>query len=154
MVARVARQDHRGRERPTKDPRAPVLVRRGNPGRRRGRRRAQGRRNEGRGVTDTAQPAPRCVNCDGIWRAPQHVNKTCDYTIGVLSDEYDALKAVEAAARELATAVYTVLENGWDVATATEVQRVAIARLAVDNSTAALDAIRHPDNGKTGEARL
>ena len=57
-------------------------------------------------------------------------------------NEYDALKAVEAAARELATAVYTVLEHGWDVATTENVERVALARLAADNSTAALDAIR------------
>ena len=68
--------------------------------------------------------------------------------------EYDALKAVEAAARELATAVFTFLEHGWDVATPEPVERVAIARLAVDNSTAALDAIRKPSNGKTGEAKL
>ena len=74
-------------------------------------------------------------------------------TVLQMEAEYDALKAVEAAARELATAVYTVLEHGWDVATTEHIERVALARLAVDNSTAALDAIRKgPDNGKTGEA--
>ena len=68
--------------------------------------------------------------------------------------EHDALKAVEAEARQLATAVYTVLEHGWDVATTEHIERVALARLAVDNSIAALDAIRTPDDGKRGGARL
>ena len=58
-------------------------------------------------------------------------------------NEYDALKAVEAAARELATAVYAILEHGWDVATTEHVERVAIARLAVDDSINALDFLRH-----------
>ena len=88
-------------------------------------------------MTDTAKAAPRCVNCDGIWRAPQHVNKTCDYTIGVLSDEYDALKAVEAAARRVTAGI--------------DLSAVADLRAAL----VALDAIRKgPGNGKTGEARL
>ena len=90
-------------------------------------------------MTDTAKAAPRCVNCDGIWRAPQHVNKTCDYTIGVLSDEYAALKAVEAAAR----AVVTLASQGLTP----HIQHQALA-----NALAALDAIRKPPTGKTGEA--
>jgi len=95
-------------------------------------------------MTDTAKAAPRCVNCDGIWRAPQHVNKTCDYTIGVLSDEYAALKAVEAAARE----AVRIFDTADVFATCDAIEHGVRAALA------ALDAIRTPDDGKRGGARL
>src|SRR3990167_7830953 len=64
MVARVARQDHRGRARPAKDPRPAVLVRRGHPGRRRGRRRARSARERGAMTVTKAEVEQRIAGLD------------------------------------------------------------------------------------------
>ena len=43
--------------------------------------------------------ADRCLNCNGLWRAPQHVKTTCHFTIGVSAMEHFALQHLETVIR-------------------------------------------------------
>ena len=61
-------------------------------------------------------------------------------------NEYDALKAVEAAARRLKA------ERDIDAAMGANDDALEVADAALDLALAALDAIRKPPTGKTGEA--
>src|SRR3990167_5563941 len=67
--------------------------------------------------------------------------------IGALLDEYAAMKAVEAAARDWLAC--------HDTSTHTPpICLTGSCHETVRSDLAVLDAIRHPSNGKTGEAKL
>src|SRR3990167_2667413 len=128
---------HRGA---TRRARAWLRVRRGNPGRRRGRRRTPGRRNEGRramtmnfaAIADHYYLMER-ENAELKASKQRLMTALAGATTTVLQmeAEYDAMKAVEAAARSQVNHYNDVEVEAWP-------RRV----IAIRDALAAIDAIR------------
>ena len=74
--------------------------------------------------------------------------------LAAVSDEYAALKAVEAAAREIETITQGYIDGYRSGQPFVIEGKQTEARERLQAALAALDAIRTPDDGKRGGARL